>query len=397
MLKIFKSDRCNKCKAHPGHRFCIRIGKEICWHCCNELRIDEKCPEACRYFPKKNPDEIFASSVKVESRSEYQDLLKKLMKRWVFEPQKIFGGKVPIKMSEKADEKKELTDLVEQLKIIAELPVEYLADLLNIQLKKEKSKTVSHEAIGNRFLRTIVEQDWDSLPNFLRKAWTNDDPELVENFIMRIQKDSNMKRMTRFDLISSALSDNKREALVQYEINGKIDMTLHFLDENDQWKLESRVYGKAEIYRDQQKIMNQAALYLQQQADGKCWEYIDKFLKFFPDSADLQYYMGMYHYFHQNAEKARKYLQNAVEIDGNFTEARYTLATIMQTSGEPEKAERFYKIVLEQTPEDYRAMNNLATIMIDSARADQARPLLEKSLKLQPDFEIAQKNLERIQ
>ncbi len=395
-MKLFKSDRCKRCKTHPGHRFCIRTAKDICWHCCNELRLDGKCPDTCRYTPKKRDDEIFATGVKVESRSEFRDFLKKMMKRWAFESQSIFDGRIPIKMAENKDQKAELETIVNQLQAISELPVDYLADLLNIRLEVTEEKSVSHEQVGNQILRTIIAQDWDILPKFLRTGWTNGDPVLVENFIQRMQSDSNIKHITSFDLIASALSDNNREALIQYEVNGKVDLTLHLLEENGEWKLESRTYGKLEIYRDLQQIMNQAALYLQKSPDSACWEYINKFLKFYPDSADLQYDMGMYQYFNRNTKRARIYLMNAVEIDGSFTEARYALATILQTSDEPQEAERHYRIVLEQNPDDFRAMNNIATIMIDSDRKEEAKKLLLKCLAIQPEFEMAQKNLERL-
>ncbi len=374
----------------------MRSAKKICWHCCNELRIDGKCPDTCRYTPKKREDEIFATGVKVESRSEFRDLLKKMIKRWAFEPQEIFSGRTPVKMAESEDEKQDLDVIAQQLRLIPEFPVEYLADILNLRMDAGFQSTISHEQVGNQILRTVIAQDWDLLPKFLRRGWTNDDPALVINFLKRLQADPNMKRMTRFDLIASALSENNREALIQYEINGRLDLTLHLIDEDGKWKLESRVFGKLDIYRDLQQIMNQAALLLQKSPDGACWEFLNKYMKFYPDSADLQYDMGMYYYFHRNAKKAEIHLMNAVEIDSAFTEARYTLATILQTTDRQQDAERHYLIVLQQSPEDYRAMNNLATIMIDSGRKDQAKPLLKKCLELKPDFEIAQKNLDRL-
>ena len=62
-----------------------------------------------------------------------------------------------------------------------------------------------------------------------------------------------------------------------------------------------------------------------------------------------------------------------------------------------EEAKILYREILKSAPEEPKTLNNLASILIDEKEFETAKKLLEKCLKVAPEFEIAKKNLERIE
>ena len=139
-MSFFKSNRCKICKIHRGNRFCLRIGKNICWHDCNEKRIDFKCPEECKYSLIRT--ENFQYKTNADSQTEFTELLKKEIDRWVILPQKIFNGEIPQEMVKTKYGQKRITDFFNNMKIPDYVPISYL----NEKLYPIKIKTTKAEA-----------------------------------------------------------------------------------------------------------------------------------------------------------------------------------------------------------------------------------------------------------
>jgi len=84
-----------------------------------------------------------------------------------------------------------------------------------------------------------------------------------------------------------------------------------------------------------------------------------------------------------------------MELAPEFTEATYNYAFLFQAEGNMEKARKLYEDILEQK-EEKKTLNNLAVIYEQDGQLEQALVLLKKALELDPNFELAQKNFERI-
>lgn len=88
---------------------------------------------------------------------------------------------------------------------------------------------------------------------------------------------------------------------------------------------------------------------------------------------------------------------NASTLDPTFVEALYNYAYMLHAAGELDEAETRYRKILSIDPEEPKTLNNLASICMEDKRLDEARELYKKCLALRPDFEIAQKNLEKLE
>lgn len=393
-MAIFKNNRCKVCKKNRGHRFCLRLGKDICWHDCNELRIDTKCPEACRYAFSQVSDFEFRTNA--DSALEYGELLKLQIDLWVLKAQPALAGRVPVDVAETEAGQIELLKMFEKASSVPGFPTEYLKKKLKLKKLVIPEVKADHESVAKEFLNTIIKQDWEKIQTFMFNMAKFDDREIYTNFMNRFKADKVISKMTEFNLISAGLAGNKDQAFVYVECNNKFEMTLVLKKENEQWKIASRVYGKPELINGEMDAVQQIALMLSANRLSDVFELLKKYSAIYVDSADIQYYNALYYLIQHNHKKARPFLLNSVEMDPDFAVAAGLFATVMVQEGNLERGKELYINVLKNDPEDVKSMNNLASIYIQEENFEEARRLLEKALKLAPEFEYAQKNLDRI-
>ncbi|MDY6914834.1 MAG: tetratricopeptide repeat protein [Candidatus Cloacimonadota bacterium] len=396
-MKIFskiKSNRCQKCKQLRGNRFCLRIGKDICWKCCNEMRVDQKCPEACKYALHKVSELQFKTNT--DSQYEYDDLLKKEIDHWIRNPQKVFEGKIPLKMSEKEKGRKQLEDFFAKYSALKYIPVNYLFKRLNLYNVKPESKEIYPELVAFEFMDKIVEQDWEATIDFLYNKKQYKNQELKNNYIKRNEKNKFLRKIDYYELISAAYSKDRKQALVHLEGAGKYDITIVMKRIKNEWLVGSKIFGKPEIYNSESEALQQIAILLSKNQTGNAYELLKKYSSIYIDSADLQYYWGLYYTFERRNKQALEHFFNAIEIDPEFIEAKYNYAYMLQTEKKFEKAKKIYKEIIKKNPKEKKSLNNLAWLYIEEGRKDDAKNLLERCLKIDPEFELAKKNLERL-
>lgn len=382
------------CKERRGHRFCLRLANNICWHDCNKLRIDLKCPEECSYKLQKQDN--FQIKTKADSQVEYIDLLKKQIDKWVLTPQKVFNDKIPIQMIETENGKKKIISFLNQFKAHPLVPLSYLKERLSLDDLKVFSHEKIYEDIAMEFLTTIVLHEWEKSTNFLLNSVLYANKKYLTNYIQRLSSNKILTKMTEFDLISSALTKQNDQALVHFEINRKYDLTLNLKKIDNKWKIVSKIFSKPELYNNEKEAIQQVAVLLSKNQLGNVYELLKKYSAIYTDSADFQYYWGLYYSFSKNNRKAEKHLFNTVEIDPDFTEAKGLYATILLQNNKSEKAKAIYQEIIKQNPKELKSMNNLASIYIEEGDKDKARELLERCLKIDPNFVYAKKNLEKI-
>jgi len=393
-LSFFKTGRCKICKERRGHRFCLRLANNICWHDCNKLRIDFKCPEECSYTLQQQ--DIFQIKTKADSQMEYIDLLKKQIDKWISSSQKVFNDQIPLQMIETESGKKKITSFLNQFKAHSLVPLSYLKERLSLDDFKVNTHEKSYEDIAEEFLTMIVLHEWENSMNFLPNSALYKNIEYQTNYIQRLSSNKILTKMTEFNLISSASTKQNDQALVHFEINRKYDLTLNLKKLDNNWKIVSKIFGKPEIFNNEKEAIQQVAVLLSKNQLGNVYELLKKYSDIYVDSADFQYYWGLYYSFSKNNKKAEKYLFNAVEIDPDFTEAKGLYATILLQNNQSEKSKALYLEIIKKNPKELKSMNNLASIYIEEGNKDKARVLLERCLKIDPNFEYAKKNLEKI-
>ena len=113
-------------------------------------------------------------------------------------------------------------------------------------------------------------------------------------------------------------------------------------------------------------------------------------LKRYPQHARLHYWLGNVLLRSELADSAMTYLERAVEIQPDFTEARFKLAEVHEALGDLIRARQVYEEVLEQDPVHHpAAWNNLGFLFLQQNRLQEADSLFERALALEPDLVVA--------
>ncbi|MDO9576880.1 MAG: tetratricopeptide repeat protein [Candidatus Cloacimonadales bacterium] len=393
-MSFFISGKCGICKKHKGYRLCLRIGKDICWQDCNDMRVDRRCPEECAYAVVES--ENLQLKTKADSMLEYTELLKKQIDRWIALPQVVFNGDIPKDIVQTEAGKKRIIEFLNNFQINSLVPLTYLKDKLSLNDLKVNDHKENYEDISRNFINFIISREWERSVELQKDSSKYEDQDFRMNYLKRISENYIFKKTNEFFLVSSALSQDKKRALVHLELNGKYDLTI-VLDEIDgSWFIALKVFGKPEIVNSEIQANQQIAVLLSKNKLSDAFELLKKYSTIYVDSSDINYYWGMYYMFSNNTKKAREFLLNSVELDPDFLEAKGLYATVLLQEKEIEKAKRLYQEVIEQNPKEIKSLNNLASIYIEEGNKSEAKKLLEECLKIDPNFEYAKKNLEKL-
>ncbi len=373
----------------------MRKGFDICWEDCNVLRVDEKCPNECEYHLQSS--EIMQLKGKSDSQMEYIDLLKKQMALWINKPQKIFNDQIPITMAESKEGKKIIEKFINQFKINPIVPLKYLKERLLLDDLKVDSTLKTYEDYALEFMQHLYTNEWRKVASFMsnNEYWKSHD--LNDKFINRIASNRVIKKINSFDLISSALTKEKDQALVYFDINNKYDLTINLRLINNIWKIRSLIIGKPELFNSENEAIQQVAILLSQNETTKANELLSKYSNIYISSSDFEYYWGLYYTFTKNQKKAEYHFLQAIILDPVFVEAKYNYAFIQHSNGKLETAKELYKEILEEVPNEPKTLNNLASILIDEKNYTEAEKLIKKCIKNNPDFEVAKQNSERLE
>ena len=95
-------------------------------------------------------------------------------------------------------------------------------------------------------------------------------------------------------------------------------------------------------------------------------------------------------------EKALHHYQRAVDLEPGYAEALNNLANLLMTKGKIDPAIGYYRQALRTNSRLYQVHNNLATALAEKGEYDQAIYHLKRALALQPHYETARQNLDRL-
>ncbi|MCD4652027.1 MAG: tetratricopeptide repeat protein [Candidatus Cloacimonetes bacterium] len=396
MLKnIFsKSNRCKRCKRYRGHRTCLRTGKQICWHCCNELRCDGKCEESCKYTLKNvEANSGFVRKAVSESAAEYTDLLKAYIDVWVIRRCPELDDQTPITLSQTDEGKKQLDSYLENLQIPEAVPVNYLRNRLKLPVVKKKPLSNSPEEAALAYMELLASAEWEKLPDYVYPKREGD---FREHFVTRCKDNKNTASINNFNVLSCSVTENREQALVHFDVNYAGELTLYMVLNSGKWLVASRIFGPPKLHNDLNTVYRQVALLLNNNKLADCYDMLKKMLQLYPDSADLNYYQGMYYLLSRLPEKAEAYFLTALEIEPWMTEVKYNLALTQLAVKKTEQAELLFRELIAADEKDFRSQNNLAAILIDKGNPKEAEKLLKLCLQTEANYEPALKNMERI-
>ena len=127
------------------------------------------------------------------------------------------------------------------------------------------------------------------------------------------------------------------------------------------------------------------------------WEFAIRFynkaLEYDSRDGELNFYTGFAWMKKKNYHKAIYHFKRSLEVKPDPS-AFNNLGNVYLEQGEFEKAENAYKNALYTRVSLIYSLNNLGALYQKTGRLDQSFELFKKALKINPDYEIARKNLE---
>ncbi|MEA1971748.1 MAG: hypothetical protein U9N34_00385 [Candidatus Cloacimonadota bacterium] len=357
--------------------------------------MDLKCPSECSYSLKKQKkgNTFLNFTTKVDSIFENYELMKRQIDRWFVMPSKEFSERIPYKMANTNAGKKELKQYFDNMKIPQNIPVDYLYKKIGFFKKNEND---NYETVSAKFLDVIIEQNWEETIKFLHNQNIYEDMFFKQNYIDRIKKNKEVKKIKNYDLLASALSEKKDESMVLFEINRKKLLLISLRFVNNTWKIKQKLFGDFETYYGLNKAIQLIAVKLSKNQLGNVFDDLKNKSKIYPDNPDIMYYWGIYYSMSEDLEKALLYFLTAYELDQNFEQAIYNIGFIYQAKKNNEESKKWYKKVLEINSEEHKSLNNLSVIYEEEGNYIKSFELIKECLEANPSFEHAQKNYIRL-
>jgi tetratricopeptide (TPR) repeat protein len=396
-MSILKNKKCKLCKVRRQQRFCLRKGMEICWECCNNLRYDRKCPEDCKYS-LKGGEGLDISKTNADSLTEYRGLVTSLMELWMRMPEAALDGAVPGELSETEAGRVKLIEYFKRYDLKTIYNISYIKRRLKLTGLEIEPQPDSYEDIASRYLRLILAGDSETAIDFLiHGAEIDKEEEWKADFIEQKKNDAVLKKMNEFKLIASALSEDKREALVFFDINGKFDLCLKLELPEENWLVACQYNGKMEVVNGENEALRHVAVLLSKNEMLQAEELLAKYITIYPDSSDLHYYNGVVAAMKGKGKLAKRSFIRSVRLDPGFSEALYNYGLQLHLEGEIDQAAVYYERVLAIEPDNVKCLNNMAAIKIDQQEFEKAEAYLRHCEAIEPDFEPLQANIKRLE
>ncbi len=389
---LLGKDRCSKCKSERGVRICPRIGsKHIGWKCCNAYRIDMKCPESCAYAGRfdQSKDSPFPA-FRADSNTEYMHVASRFIDVWKFQPNAALDGISPVETA--SSDPDTVMGWLEKFQYPANFPVGVLLDRLGIK-HEMLGEPITPESVAFEFMDAVIALDWDKL----RPLTVNDvdSSELAMMYEKIMAAIPGLRKTKSYEILHAGAADDGVSAIVVLELNRKSVWTILLSAVSGVWKVRQNFGGSPQLYYAQNALFRNLAESLGNGDEQESWRLLGTNLPSYPDCADLYYYRGLYWQIAKQPANAKKDLWNAMALDNHFFEAGITLSALHLMDKELEQARQILGWLHEDRPEDLNVMNNLAACEAGMGNLNKAKDIWKSLLCENPDYEPAQKNLER--
>jgi len=382
--------RCSSCKTHKGKRYCLRNNKHLCWVCCNDTRVDYKCPKECEY-KAANPKKINQINIKSDSLSEFNDFLDKFILKLLAKENPLFDNQIPLQIKDTLKGKELLTEKLSSLKMNKMMATIYEKHL-NINLNSKKIQaSKSFEDVGKDFLQNIGELKWQNLSKYFVKKTES----TIEKYIERLQKRKELISLEYFMFLASGTSKNGSEAFSSAEINYKYDISIIFKHINDEWLIDDLIFGEINLIYSETDTIKHIAYALSKAEYDRALQLLTQAEEIYYLSPDIQYYWGLYHSLTGDVDKALNCFNEASVLDSTLVEAFYNQAFIYHSANMLDKAKEFYQKTLDIDEKYINALNNLGTICLHEQNKKEARRYFQMCLGINPNFNFAVENLKK--
>ncbi|MCB5270237.1 MAG: tetratricopeptide repeat protein [Candidatus Cloacimonetes bacterium] len=388
MFSLSPKDRCKKCRSERALRLCPRINKGLCWRCCNELRIDLRCPDTCPYTPKIEAGSPFPA-FKADNNHEAMQATKTYIDIWINKNSSLFDDRTPHELAS-ADKKRAL-EILSEFQYPGNFPVDYLMQKLDLPYQKV-AKTDSAEDVAGQYLDHIIALEYGELQELTLN--TSSLPDLDGLYADLIRNNPFLKKLKNYSFIHSGLSEDNFQAIVFVELNYRDEYTLILRKEDDSWYLRQSLNGNPALYFKQNAVYQTIAQILANGEEAKALEEITLALRSYPDSADLYYYKALYWLLVKQPAKAKQNLLSSIALDNSFAPPYMHLGLMNLNDKDYPEAQKWFAALVQLEPENPDAKNNLAIAHLAGGDKAKALNMWREILQNFPTHEMAKRNLE---
>jgi tetratricopeptide (TPR) repeat protein len=360
----------------------------MCWQCCNEIRIDLKCPTDCPYAPRIEAQSPFPA-FKADNNHEAVDAAKKYIDIWIRMENPGFVSKSPISLATK--DKKTLLDTLSGYQYPGNFPVDYLMDRLGLPLKKEEKK-LHPEDVTAKYLDFVIALEFRELRSLtMNQSELADLAELYETIVSEIPY---FKKLRQYSFVHTGMSEDGASCIVFTELNRKHEFCFVLREDNGTWYIRQCIVGNPSLYFKQNEIFSSIAQHLANGDASRAFDEIVLAQRSFPDSADLYYYRGLCRLLTKEQNRAKADLMYAVALDNGFAPPYMHLGILCLNDKDYKEAELWFAALCRIEPDNPDSANNLGIALIGQGRNDEAIKVWQSILQKNASHELARKNLE---
>lgn len=383
-----RKDRCKKCGKERALRLCARRNQGLCWKCCNQLRIDRKCPPSCPYAPKIETDNSFPA-FKADNNSEYNQINRAYIDVWINKPIESWDGKSPMQLKN-ADQEALLKKLSEY-QYPGNFPVGYLMDRLGLQSDHQEDATNADDVVA-AYLNDVIALEYDKLIEYTMND--TDLPLLKDRYAEIAVNNPYFKKLKQYSFIHSGLSKDGAQAVVFVELNLRDEYTFILRYEDKRWYIRQNIAGNPSLYFKQNERYQVMAELLSQNNHEQAFYEIAEALRSYPDSADLYYYRALYWGMINDNKKAKEDLITSIALDNYFSSPYMNLGLLYLIEKEYDQAQMWFEMLSKIEPENLDAINNLAITHLAKEEKEKALEIWRELNQKHPAYQLAKQNLE---
>jgi predicted O-linked N-acetylglucosamine transferase (SPINDLY family) len=159
------------------------------------------------------------------------------------------------------------------------------------------------------------------------------------------------------------------------------------------WKRHTGRCGKDGVRMNIQKILQQALNYYRADNLDKTEETLRDALKFFPDSPEIHFYLGMTLQYKKQYDESISHYKKALQFNPGLAEAYHYSGVIFQEKGQLEEAITNYQKALKLKPGLDDLYYNLGTAFQKEKRFSEAINCYQKAVQRKPAFAEAYFNM----
>jgi len=420
-----KPAKCAICKAHFAKRYCLRNNKRVCWLCCNEVRIDYKCPKECEYHIREAV-QGGKNQTKTDCIAELDDYLERTIKAWSIKPNKAFNNQQPIHLKETPQGLELLKNSTKDL-CFEKKNAEYYEKHLGIDLNsKNIPYTNNHEDIAKQLLDAIGEHRWKDLPQYFYAT----DPQTMQKILHRLQNRKELKKVNYYFIHLSGTSSSGTETFSSIEINYDFIISILFRKVENNWLIENIIFGDVNLIYSETDCYKHIGYALSKSDFDRAAQLLKQAESIYYLSADIQYYWGLYYSLQNRNKEALAAFAEAHALDPTFIDPLYYQALIFYAQKDIATAKNYFHKALQINSEHLNSLNflgviaveekdcilakeyflkcelidakfinalfNLGNIYTQENNLDTAREYYNRCLAIKPDFQPATDSLKKI-